>query len=423
MPVIGRGKNIAYRLLRWSEKYTKTDMVYFSRGGFWLVLGQIVLAIIGFSSAVVFANFLPPEEYGNFRYILSVASIIGSLSLSGLGVAVSGATARGNEGSLPYAFKTVLTWGWVMVLAGACAAAYYFFKGNILLGTGMLLAGATSPFLIAGSLYDSFFEGKKIFSTRTLYSIARNALPVCSVISAVLLTHNIYVILLAYFLSNTLVSVLLHARAVKNHVQNIVVEKDLIKNGMHVSFMNFLGIIATNMDRVLIFTMIGGAPLAVFSFAQAPLTYVQTGFQMIKSMMFPKFATRSISEIKQNATTKVLQLGVIAVALTTAYWFFAPFFFRIFFPNYIDSVELTQWFALMLLATPFIVYAQTLLAHKRHKELHIVRIVTLVAKVAGVFILIPLYGLIGVVWAALCTKVLESILVYYFFQTLTPSKK
>jgi O-antigen/teichoic acid export membrane protein len=395
-------------------------MVYFSKGGFWLVLGQILLAVIGFSSAVVFANFLPPEEYGNFRYILSVASIIGSFSLSGLGVAVSGATARGNEGSLPYAFKTVLTWGWIMVLAGACAATYYFFKGNILLGTGMLLAGATSPFLIAGSLYDSFFEGKKIFSTRTLYSVVRNALPVCSVITAVLLTQNIYVILVTYFLSNTIVSALLHARAVKKHVENTTVEKDLVKNGMHVSFMNFLGIFATNMDRVLIFTMIGGAPLAIFSFAQAPLTYVQTGFQMIKSMMFPKFATRGIDEIKQNAGTKVLQLSVIAVLLTATYWVLAPFFFRIFFPNYIDSVELTQWFAFMLLATPFIVYSQTLLAHKHHKELHIVRVVTLVAKIAGLLVLIPLYGLMGVVWAALGTKVLESILVYYFFQTLKP---
>lgn len=393
-------------------------MVYFSKGGFWLVLGQIILAGIGFASAVVFANFLPPEEYGNFRYIISVASIIGSLSLSGLGVAVSGATARGNEGSLPYAFKTVLTWSWIMVLAGACAAAYYFFKGNVLLGTGMLLAGATSPFLIAGSLYDSFFEGKKIFSTRTLYSVVRNAVPVFSVITAVLLTQNIYIILITYFLSNTLVSVLLYTRALKKHVENTAVETELVKNGMHVSFMNFIGTLATHMDRVLIFTMIGGTPLALFSFAQAPLTYVQTGFQMIKSMMFPKFATRGIDEIKQNAGTKFIQLLIVAVLLTTIYWFLSPFFFRIFFPNYMDSVALTQWLALVLLATPFIVYGQALLAHKRHKELHIVRISVLVAKVAGLLILIPLYGLMGVVWTTLGSKALESLLTHYFFHTL-----
>lgn len=391
-------------------------MVYFTNGAFWLVLGQAVLVVIGFVSAIVFANFLPAEEYGNFRYIISLAAIIGSFSLSGLGVAVSGAVARGAEGSLPYAYRAILMWGWVMVVGGALIAGYYFLRGNMLLGVGVLLAGASSPFLVSASLYDSFFEGKKIFSVRALYSVLRNAIPTICVVTAVLLTHNIYVIVCAYFVSNVITSTLLHRRAVRLHVANTSVENGIMKNGIHVSFMNLVGALATNIDRVLIFTMIGGTPLAVFSFAQAPLAYVQTGFQMIKSMVFPKFATRTVAEIKQSAWVKVLQLLIVAILMTIGYWFLAPFFFQTFFPKYSDSIEVTQWLGLMMLTTPVIIYAQALFAHKKHTELHIIKISSLIAKVAALLILIPSYGLIGVVWATLGSKVLEAMMTFFYFE-------
>src|SRR3990167_10664736 len=86
-----------YRFLRWSERYTKTDMVYLASGGFWLVLGQIIFALSAFILAVAFANLVPQATYGTYKNLTSMAAMFAIFSLPGMAVAVTRASAQGNE--------------------------------------------------------------------------------------------------------------------------------------------------------------------------------------------------------------------------------------------------------------------------------------------------------------------------------------
>ena len=95
-------RNIRYKvkeLLLRSEKYTKTDMLYLARGGFWLTLGQGLGIIAGLLLVIGFANLLPKEVYGNYKFILSLGGIIGAFTLTGMSIAVTQAVARGFEGN------------------------------------------------------------------------------------------------------------------------------------------------------------------------------------------------------------------------------------------------------------------------------------------------------------------------------------
>ncbi len=56
--------------LRWSEKYIKTDMIYLVKGGFWLTLGQIISSVSSLLLVIAFANLLPKETYGIYKYFL-----------------------------------------------------------------------------------------------------------------------------------------------------------------------------------------------------------------------------------------------------------------------------------------------------------------------------------------------------------------
>src|SRR3989344_575296 len=113
-------------LLRWMEKYTKTDMLYLAKGGFWLMLGQGILMVSGLILSVAFANLLPKDVYGTYQFIMSMASVISAFTLSGLNTSIMRAVAGGSEGALRTGVRTQLLWSTGMVVAGAALAAYYY---------------------------------------------------------------------------------------------------------------------------------------------------------------------------------------------------------------------------------------------------------------------------------------------------------
>lgn len=80
-----RLKHHTHRALRHSEKYFKTDMVYLAKGGFWLTTGQGVASLASLVLAIAFANLLPKEAYGNYKYILAVVGVLTLFGLTGIG--------------------------------------------------------------------------------------------------------------------------------------------------------------------------------------------------------------------------------------------------------------------------------------------------------------------------------------------------
>src|SRR3990167_8528791 len=127
------GRNALYNFLRWTETYTKTDMLYLTKGSFWLLSGQGIGMVVSLVLAIAFANLIDPESYGNYKYVLSLAGIIGAFSLSELGTAVLRAIARGHEGTLQHAYHLSILWSTGMVLISASGGGYYLFHGNYFL--------------------------------------------------------------------------------------------------------------------------------------------------------------------------------------------------------------------------------------------------------------------------------------------------
>ncbi|MEK7063261.1 MAG: oligosaccharide flippase family protein [Patescibacteria group bacterium] len=409
MSTMDRFRNLTYRLLKWSERYTKTDMVYLTRGGFWLSINQGLLMLIGFGTAVLFAHFLTPEEYGNFKYVLSVASLIGAFSLSAMGTAISRSVSQGNEGALTTGFALALQWGFGMVLIAGVGALYYYLNDNLTLAFALLLIASTSPLLSASSLYDAFLEGKQFFDAKALFGFIRNAVPALVVAGTIIATNNMMVLFVVYFVSNTAVAWWVYHRTVRAYQENIKDDPSLIAYGAHLSIMNILGVVTSQIDKILIFQMLGGTQLAIYAFAQAPITYLQTSTQMIKTLILPRFAGQRISMLRTSMLRKALQLFLFSTAIAGAYFLAAPLFYEIFFPAYAESVPYSQALALLLLLTPAILPAQVFLAHKKTRQLYFLRTVPPILRAVLMLILIPLYGVWGGVYAVLLYKSIESL--------------
>lgn len=190
------------QLLRWSEKYTKTNMMYLTKGGFWLILGHGIQITSGLILTIAFVNLLPKEIYGTYQFIISAATIVSAFTLTGMITAVTRAVAHGEDGSVRAGFRTQLVWSSGMVLAGAALSVYYYINGNNILALSFLVVGAFAPFVEGFGIARSYLAGKKLFKESTMLGFWRRLIPVVSLLGTLFLTHNPVILIFAYFCSN-----------------------------------------------------------------------------------------------------------------------------------------------------------------------------------------------------------------------------
>jgi len=404
-----------YKTLRWSEKYTKTDMIYLTKGGFWLLFSQITIIVAGLISAIALANLIPKEIYGTYQFIMSVAVIISAFTLTGMGTPLIKAVAHGRGGALRRGVHTQLLWGIGIVIAGAVFATYYYLNDNITLALSFIIVGALSPFLGSFGLTKSFFVGKKLFREKALHEIWRRFIPVIFVIVTILLTHNPVIIILVYFLTNTLSAGLLYWIIVRKYNLKKTEEKEMINYGKHLSVIDVFSTIIGQADKILIFHFLGAIPMATYALALLPVKQLKGVFGLLHSLSFPKLSVIEFSKLKQILPRKVRFLLLIAGVVVIAYIFLAPFMYKIFFPTFLESIVFSQVLMLTLLSKPRSFYMQAFIAHHMKKEVYIFNISSSTLSIILLVILLPLYGIWGAVYTLLITQLYSNILIRYLF--------
>lgn len=250
-------KNKIHKLLRWSEKWTKTDMVYLARGGFWLTSGHIVSMISGVLLAIAFANLLPKETYGIYKYVLSIASILAIPTLSGMNTAINRSIAQGYEGSFVKALKTKIRWGLLGGLTSIGLAGYYYVNGDTILTLSFLIVAMFLPFMNSLSLYQSILVGKKEFKLFSKYNVIINIIVAITMVAILFFTNNILLVIFSYFIAYTLLHAIFLKVTLQKFALNNKIDPTTISYGKHLSLMGIISIVAGQIDKILIFHYLG----------------------------------------------------------------------------------------------------------------------------------------------------------------------
>lgn len=397
-------KNKAISALRWSEKYTKTDMTYLAKGSFWNILSQIIVSGSTFLLAIAFAHFVSKESYGEYKFVLSLAGIIGVFGLTGLGTATLQSVSKGYEGTLNYAFWKNIRWSILFFLISLGTSVYYFLNDNNSLGIALLIVGSFAPFLGSLNLYNSFLVAKKDFRRSAIYyNIIGNIFPSLCLFITLLLTDKPIWFVTTYFASNVFIGVILYIRIIKIHQPNKEIDSGTIGYSKHLSLMNILAGIADNIDQVLVFHYVGAIELAIYNFAVAIPSQIKGPMKGLAGLIFPKFAERSDEEIKKGMNNKYLILFVSGVLIILAYFLAAPYIYKIFLPNYVSSVVYSQIFSLSLLWIVAIPADTYLVVRKKIREQYFLNIF-------GSIIQIVLL-LVGVIWGGLWGLVVARVII------------
>lgn len=400
-----------YGLLRWSEKYTHLDMVYLASGSFWMGVGQVSNALSSFASALLFGNLLPRDTFGIYKYILTLASTLGNLSLTGLRTALTRSTSLNYEGDLLRGFWLSLRWSLLMIAASFVLGLYYVVHNNYALGAGMFMFGSLSPFLNAANLYSFYLNGAKRFKQENFYSIGRDWIPLVALGVTLFLTHNIIVISLVYFLSNTGAACLFFLQTLRGVPPHSRTSSDLVSYSTHLSAMSLFSGVVGQADNILVFHYLGATDLAVYSFASAIPNQFQSAFKTLYTLALPKFSLKESGDLKKIIFKRVLQAGLLGIAATIGYIISAPYLFTWFFPHYLDAVPYTQLLAFtILLSAVGSITGVYFDSQSEVRKKYVISIFSNLTKLVLMVILLKELGMIGVILGILISWVLTFLL-------------
>lgn len=409
-------KALLYKLLRKSEKYTKTDMVYLAKGGFWLTLGQIVSSIASFLLAIAFANLLPKETYGTYKYILSILAILSITTLPGMGVAITQAVARGYDKSLSSALKLKIRWGLLGALASLGIATYYWLNHNETLSISFLIVAIFLPFMDTFNVYINFLEGKKNFRISTKFRIIIRILATSIMVATLFITNNIFIILLSYLLSYTVLRFIFVKITLNKYVNNTTSDLSAMSYGKHLSLMSILNLIAGQLDKILIFHYLGAAPMAIYAIAMAMPEEIKGVLRNIQSLALPKFAAQPEQEIKKTILSKIIKFTSLIAVFVVIYILIAPYVFEIFFPQYLESITYSQIFAISLISASANLPLAALQSKKAKKALYIYNACTAILHIILLVVMMYFWGLMGAILAKVIYRYLNFFLIYFIFQ-------
>lgn len=402
--MLDRLKTHIYNTLRWSERYTKTDMVYVASGGFWTTATQVVVIFSSIPLSIAFANWITPHEYGVYRYILTVSTVISAFSLTGLPIALARAAARGFEGSLHRAFMLNLRWSIPMVVIAFFASGYYALQENYVLAFGMGLIGLFMPLLNSGGLFGIYLSGKRDFRANMLYTSARTVFHTVLILAVLFVVPNLFAILFTYFAVQT-ASAFYYYRKIRKRIASTSVDPEMENLSKHLSLMKLVGTVAEELDSLFLFQYIGGAELAVYSFAQMVPDVMSRFIKNISVLALPKFALRTDT---RGIGIKSFFISLLLLPPVLLYIIFAPYIFELFFPAYMASVPLTQALSLLLLINGALPSAY-LDSKGAIRAKYIINIAVSVVKIVSVSIGVLLFGIWGAVFARFVSRIFATI--------------
>jgi O-antigen/teichoic acid export membrane protein len=396
-------RNHTYRFLRWTERFTGTDMLYVTKGSFWLSAGQMATSLTAFLLSIAFAHYLSKESFGTYKYVLSVTGLIGSLALNGLGTAVTRAIAKGADAELMKGFWLNVRWSAVVTLAAWVVAIYYFLQGNSQLGISFLIVGGASPLLDSAELYNAFLSGKKDFRRASIYRSIRALIASVVIFIAILFTNNPIALIATYFAVHTITALTLFILTYQTGRLNTIHDPETRHLAKHLSAISFLATAADQVDDILVFHFFGPVQLAIYNYAVAIPNNLLGFVKQIGILATPKYVTQDKALAQKTLLFKSLLLCVSTLPVVLVYVITAPYIFQWFFPQYIMSVTYTQIYSVVLLVSAALPVA-FLDAHTAIKEKYIISVASNVFKLVALAVGVWFFGLWGAIGARIISK-------------------
>lgn len=416
---------VAYfmELARRTVSSFQNNFRYIAKGGFWLTFAQFIGLSSSLLLSIVMANILTPETFGQYKYLVSIFAIVAAISFHGIKLPVSLEAARGNHYIFIKGFQYSIVWNLGILFISSATAAYYYINGNMLLAIGCATIAIVAPVYYALQLAGLYMQGLAAYKTITIYSASQSIISALAVGATALLSNDPLLIFLAFILSQTIVSVpiFIHTlRQVPEQESDPKVTKEAFRFGVRLTIIGSLIKIAAELDKIIVFQLLGAAQLAIYTFALAIPRQLVATKGTLEILALPKFSGHTFRSLRHGMLPKIIASFIFSIGIILLYWVTAPILYKLLFPQYTDSVIYSQYLSLTILIIPVSFLRQALLMHKHEKAIYFIDISEPVIRIGLYVLLIPVFGILGAVYALITTTFLQ--ILYYlliFFTDFT----
>jgi O-antigen/teichoic acid export membrane protein len=397
-----------YAFLRWTERYTKTDMVYLATSGFWINLNFAFVSVFSFLLSIAFANFLSQTQYGVYQYLLSIAGILAAFTFTGFNTSITQSVARGYEGTLRASIRPQLLWNLVPALAAFLWSGYYILLGQTMLGAGIAFIGISLPIINTYNSYGGYLSGKQDFRRLALYLIAGNAAYYICIFAGILVFPQALLLIFINLFVTTLTTFILYKRVADRIDPRAGADPGALGYAKHLSTVNGVATIAGQIDNILVFHFLGAADLALYSIASLLPERLGGFFKSLTSAAIPRLAGRDLGEVRTSIGRRLFVVLLSTLVIAGLYMLAAPFLFRLIYPKYIGAIGYSQFYALTLVSYVGSLVTSVFYAHRKTRELYILNTVVPVAQIIVQVSGIILWGLWGLVGAKVVSSLISS---------------
>ncbi len=408
------------RLLRLSERYVKTDMVYVAKNTFWLNLNTISTSLFAFGLSIAFAKFLPKEVYGQYQFLVSFGSAIGALTLTGMNVAVTQAVARGFDRVFLDSIRIQLRYNVLAFFLGFAIALYYFFQDDTIFGIAIVLISILLPIGNTYNTWTAFLSGRKDFKKLSIYNLIILCVyyPIMFIVSY-LAPHTLVLIVVSFIA--TIAANLFVFLKVKKMSVGRETEKEALDYGVKLSFSNILPIVALHIDNIAIFHFLGATPLAIYAFASNIPERFGSLCKPIASVAFPKMANQDHDTLRKHLPGKIMYFLFFMIMVSLLYIFISYPIFKTFFPAYLNAVAYSRLYIIVIIFSTISSLSMNALFAIRSKHIYVFNNIQAIFSILTITTGVYFFGLVGAIYGKIISSFVFFIVSFLIHQKMNHS--
>ena len=403
------------------EKALSIDANYFFSGGFWLTAAQVFISGLGLVLTIIFSNILSQNELGIYRYLIGLAAILSSLSLTGFGQAILQASAKGIEGFYRASLKTNFKYSLLISFFSIGLAAYYYLMANTYLAIGCLLIAFIQPLINTFQFVPNYLNGQKRFKESSLFNVAKAFAVSLALLFTIAVTKNILVLFFVFLTTNALANFLIHYfSSIPKTEVDLKQSRSYFSYAKHTSVRNIVSLTSNRLDSILLFTQIGAIELAIYYIATVVPDQIKSTIKNLATLITPKYALQDYHSLRKSVKARSLHLFLVLLLITAIYLIISPFVYNLFFPKYEDAVTYTQLAALSIPSLVLLLPYSALQVELSNESLYKLIFSSSIFQILFLVFAIFNFGILGAIVARIIYRYLFAAITYYLFFKVTP---